>query len=292
MADVNITYETLYEILRNEKNREDIQELSITFYEDVVSYLRKNKEMLDEAIRHSDSEEDKEDLLRQLKNIKMLIKEIYERREKKIINLALNQSRTKSESMEIDTLLVQERELYDRLVEVMDCFRHNILTRTLVGKTPIANQKTCAVDFREKDDNTMTGQDRALGKDKQKENLISAGKKIEDTISHGSKPILDEKNKTEEKQQIKPNYGMSAEMKTKEDIDEEEEQRKEEENEENINPEEEYKDKKKLKFKEIVPKFLGKELEVYGPFDSDDVASLPTELANILIRKGKAEEII
>ena len=276
MADVNITYETLYEILRNEKNREDIQELSITFYEDVVSYLRKNKEMLDEAIKNSDSEEDKEDLLRQLKNIKMLIKEIYERREKKVINLALDKSRTKSEGMEIDTLLVQERELYDRLVEVMDCFRHNILTRTLGGKTPIANQKTCAVDFEEKEESITAGHSETAGRpvEKPKENIVSAGKKVEEIISTESKEFSDEEKKTEEEE------------------NDEEEQRREEEKEENINPEEEYKDKTKLKFKEIVPKFLGKELEVYGPFDSEDVASLPTELANILIRKGKAEEII
>jgi len=145
MSNVNITYETLYEILRNEKNREDIQELSPSFYEDVVTYLQKNQKMLNEALQKNASDEEKEDLVRQVKNIKNMIKEIYERREKKIITLALHKSRTNSASLEIDTILVQEKELYEKLVGLMNCLRKEILFRALDGKIPVANQNTCAM---------------------------------------------------------------------------------------------------------------------------------------------------
>ena len=43
-----------------------------------------------------------------------------------------------------------------------------------------------------------------------------------------------------------------------------------------------------IKFNQMVPKFLGRELEVYGPFDIDDVATLPNEISQILIKQGKA----
>ncbi len=48
---------------------------------------------------------------------------------------------------------------------------------------------------------------------------------------------------------------------------------------------------KLIRFIYSVPKFLGHHLEVYGPFEEDDTANLPEEIADILIKKGRAEEI-
>ena len=50
-------------------------------------------------------------------------------------------------------------------------------------------------------------------------------------------------------------------------------------------------DKKKIRFTHAVPKFVGRELEVYGPFESSEIIELPLELAKILIDKGRAEEV-
>ena len=41
--DMIITYETLYDILRREKNRAELQELSETYLQDLINYLQKNK---------------------------------------------------------------------------------------------------------------------------------------------------------------------------------------------------------------------------------------------------------
>ena len=43
---VAITYETLFDILRMEKRREDLQELQKTFFQDAVHYLKQKKERL------------------------------------------------------------------------------------------------------------------------------------------------------------------------------------------------------------------------------------------------------
>ena len=40
-----------------------------------------------------------------------------------------------------------------------------------------------------------------------------------------------------------------------------------------------------------MPKFVGRDLEVYGPFEEEDIANLPGEIADILILKNRAEEI-
>ena len=48
---------------------------------------------------------------------------------------------------------------------------------------------------------------------------------------------------------------------------------------------------KLLRFLSHVSKFVGTELEEYGPFEEEDIANLPTEIADVLIAKGKAEEI-
>jgi len=48
---------------------------------------------------------------------------------------------------------------------------------------------------------------------------------------------------------------------------------------------------KLVRFLHPVPKFVGRELEVYGPFEREDIANLPKEIAEVLIIKGRAEEM-
>ena len=48
---------------------------------------------------------------------------------------------------------------------------------------------------------------------------------------------------------------------------------------------------KLVRFLYAVPKFVGKELEEYGPFEEEDIANLPSDIADILIGKGRVEEI-
>lgn len=60
-----------------------------------------------------------------------------------------------------------------------------------------------------------------------------------------------------------------------------------------IKPEQntEPKTNKLIRFVRPVPKFVGPELENYGPFEEDDIAKLPTKIADVLINKTRAEEI-
>jgi DNA replication initiation complex subunit (GINS family) len=288
-----LSYETLYEIFRNEKNREDIQELSPTFYSDVVLYLNKNKETLDKALENNNfSEDEKEDLVRQIKNIKNLIREIYDRRETKIMNLALNFARTKTESIEFQSLLPQEKEFYKMCIETFDVFRKKNLEKTLRGSISVDT------DFKEKnyfnknfskenknndfEDKKNNLQDKENDLQKNKNNLEDK----ENDLQKNKNNLEDKENNLEDKENnLEDNIECVTDQKTN-NIKNNENETIEQDSTHDSNQD----NLLKIKFKEFVPKFLGKELEIYGPFESGDVADLPIELANILLKKEKAEE--
>ena len=47
----------------------------------------------------------------------------------------------------------------------------------------------------------------------------------------------------------------------------------------------------KIEATDEIPKFIGKEMEAYGPFQKGQSALLPFDVANILIKKGRAKKI-
>ena len=115
--DITVTYDTLFEILRNEKTKEDLQKLHSAFFQDVVSYLTEKQNNL---IEHKDQKslfesEEREKTLHQLGNIKKIIRDIYERRERKILNMALNKSKFPSSIMDTASLLEEEKAFYDQI---------------------------------------------------------------------------------------------------------------------------------------------------------------------------------
>ncbi len=48
---------------------------------------------------------------------------------------------------------------------------------------------------------------------------------------------------------------------------------------------------KLVRFLTPTPKFIGDDLNVYGPYDEEDIAALPTRVANVLIKKNRVEQI-
>jgi|TARA_Y100000310_G_scaffold341852_1_gene442465 DNA replication initiation complex subunit (GINS family) len=207
--EINITYEILFELLRKEKDTADLQKLESTFFNDFVDYLNEKKKMLnkEDALFSYD---EKKKVEKQIDNARRIIKGIYERREKKILNIALTKSRTKSDVIDTSSFLENEKKFFDEIVKVLDVFRNEVIDNIIDGKQ------------------------------------ISTSTIEKEKI-----------NKTDENVQNKKKI-------------------------ENI---------KLVRFLYSVPKFVGKELEEYGPFEEEDIANLPGDIANILIGKGRAEEI-
>jgi len=129
MADkeIAITYEALFELLRRERDRAEIQKLSETFYDDVLHYL---KEKID-VVNKLKSETETEKIKKQIENIKRMLIELHERREKKIIDMAINKSRIGKDTINISILLDNEKAFFERIVALLHENRKGVLENVL-----------------------------------------------------------------------------------------------------------------------------------------------------------------
>lgn len=208
--EVTITYETLFELLRREKDRGELQKLDDSFFINVLRYLKDKRAIIDNGQGDLFSAEEKRKTEDQMENIMKILKELYGRREKKIIGLALEKSKNKATIIDNSVFLNEEKGLFDNVVKILDSGRENVLAKLTNLQEPVA-----------------------LGS-------FGVGGAVKEVV--------------EEKKEVK-------------------------------------KDTKLVRFLNAVPKFVGKELEEYGPFEEEDIASLPVEIANVLINKGRVEEI-
>ncbi|MBI2101887.1 hypothetical protein HYT53_04730 [Candidatus Woesearchaeota archaeon] len=207
MQEIVITYETLFELLKREKERTDLQKLEPTFFSDTIAYIKDKKKIIEAKSDSVFAVEERKKTERQLENIYKILKELYERREKKIISIALDRSRTKSSLIDTSALLKEEKVVFDALASLLDNYRDAILYSVLNEKMPFMQQA-----------------------------------------------------------EIKPKEEFRPAIELK-------------------------KPTRLLRFTSHVPKFVGTELEEYGPFGEEDIANLPSEIADVLIGRGKAEEI-
>jgi len=222
--EIKITYETLYEVLRREKSKDELQKLDESFFRDVLEYLKEKTRIVQEASGKFDmfSVEERDNTQIQLNNVKRILKEIYDRREKKIIDMALNKSKTNSSIIDTTNLLAKEHELYNETVKILDNFRRDILFSMLELKQPEVSQSS------------------------------SEPEPVPETAPQESEINLEPEPTSK---QVPSS------------------------------------DKVKVRFLQKVEQFVGKELELYGPFEPDTIAELPEEIADILVNKGSASII-
>ena len=220
-----LTYETLYEILRKERSKDELQRLDEGFLANALSYLKEKQLLYDESMRKTDifSVADRDKLSTQLYNIRKLMRELYEKREKKILDMAVNRSKTNSAIIDTSNLLSHEKELFGSFVEVLDRFRKGVLHSMLELKEPMQMPAT----------NSAVCQQAASG---------------------------------EQAAQL---------LQTAQTANEEENEKK----------------TRFVKFVQPIEQFVGSELELYGPFEPESKAYLPTAIADILINDGRATEI-
>lgn len=203
MVEIKVTYETLFDLLRREKGRNELQDLEKSFYEDVEAYMEEKKK----SLTMSSSRGEKEKINIQLKNIKKILRELYELREKKIISLASSKVRTSSNLIDTSKLLDKEKSLFDEACDLFSKYKTEIL-----------------------------------------EKIISNGFEEE--------PV--QKEAVPEKEEVKKEI------------------------EEEI---------QKIKILNDLPRFLGVDKKVYGPFNKGDVTEMPLSTAILLLDKNRAERV-
>jgi len=230
MENIKITLETLYDILRNEKKREDLQKLEPTFYQDVIDYMKEKIAFLEKRGKDNDlfASGERDKLEYELRSIRRILKEIYEKREKKIIDIALNKSRTGSDIIDTGAMLNEEKEFYLRNLKNLDEFRRGIMLNLFKGELP------------------------DIG-------TIHVSSKISSYLEESAPALVKE----------------VAEIKEPEVLPE---------------PLPEIK-KTKIKFIHPLPSFVWKDMKVYGPFEPGDEVEIFPEVADLIVRKGRAEKI-
>ncbi len=120
-----LTFETIYEILRREKNKADIQPLDKEFYDNIKNYLKDKQEIYEKSLVKTDifSITERPNIALQLHNTKKIIKELYDKREKKIMEMALIASKTKTNIINVENLLDPEKKLFQELISILDKYR-------------------------------------------------------------------------------------------------------------------------------------------------------------------------
>ncbi len=230
MADIKITLETLYDLLRNEKKREDLQKLDGTFFLDAVLYLREKQALLESKQKSNElfaaGERDK--LEYELRSIKRILKEFYDRREKKILDIALNKSRTGSEIIDTSAMLSLEREFYNRVLKTLDDFRRGILQAMFLGELPnLPDQKKLEVEIKKELPAVQLQQSG-------QHHLASATAAVVASSS----------------------------------------------------------DRTKIKIIHPLPQFVWKDLKAYGPYEEGEEIEMFPEVAELMVRKGRAVKIM
>ncbi len=137
MADEGIiTYDKLYDILRLEKYKKELQKLDSDFYIKVMRYLDDKRNIVQnlESKESVFASQSISKTKKQLDNIKMILREIYEKREGKIIQMALFSSRTGERLHEAEAMLEEEHKFFNDLINIFDKYRGISQNEVIIGR--------------------------------------------------------------------------------------------------------------------------------------------------------------
>jgi DNA replication initiation complex subunit (GINS family) len=115
------TYEDIYELLRSEKFATDLEEIKPLYLARIQAYIKAKNELLDKQEDSTSilSSQKKIKIQQEISNALRALKDLYEIRERKIINRSLYSVRTESDFKDTTNMLENEIELYTQLLVVL-----------------------------------------------------------------------------------------------------------------------------------------------------------------------------
>jgi len=273
--DVVITYETLYEMLRIEKNREDLQKLDTNFFNNVRVYMREKRTNFESTESQSliFEPDDKERVRLELENTKKILKNLYDKRERKIMTISLNKAKSGVVLANTANMLPSEKLLFAAVNTTLGEFRKNILYKLACGDNPdisklpenVITQLNCrfengTVDHID-DEGAETGQD-AL-----KQGFDDPNNSQTDGIGDLQQSVGEDETGGMRFKQA----DESKELKTTRNFSESGGKLE------------------KVVFLTSIGEVVGPDLKIYGPYDKGSIESLPEELVRVLLEKRQAE---
>ncbi|MEK6907099.1 MAG: hypothetical protein AABW45_01085 [Nanoarchaeota archaeon] len=138
MAEEIITYEVLYDVLRRERIVHELQKLDDNFFNDINKYIKEKKAILEDLKTKASifAKKEIEKTEKELMNIKKIATEIYEKRESKIMQLALSSAIT-NKNQDNGNLLPEERLIFENLIKFLKESRSELLTNLLEDKPKV-----------------------------------------------------------------------------------------------------------------------------------------------------------
>ncbi len=264
MDKIQITLETLYDCLRNEKKKEDLQKVKDSFFVDVVAYLKEKKALFDSRKEQEElfATGEREKLAYELRSIQRILKELYDKREKKVIAIALNKSRTNSDLIDLSSMLPEEKQFYQELIDILNKYRRGILFRLwraeapdIAGDTTLPSLPLLRREVEASEIQTPLADVTPLAAASEEQNEAET---TERSITGETRALEQNTTVTEEEKPLVRIAPEEPKMVL-------------------------------IRFLQPTPSFVWKDLKAYGPFDTGEETRLFPEVVDLLVRKGRAE---
>ena len=139
-----ITFESLKSVQREERRSNKLAKLNPGFYSEVKDYIESKRKFCERA-RKEGLETEIHEL--ELKNAEDVLNDIYDRRERKIVQLSLSSVRS---GLRDAPLLKEEKEMFDSLIEILEIYRGKMLSSVL-SRHPIEKVKKVKIDRRKRE---------------------------------------------------------------------------------------------------------------------------------------------
>ncbi len=125
-----MSLEDLVMILTKERELDDLQEIGDSFFDEAASYIKKLEESRNEATNYREADM----LSDELKNARMVLEGIFDRRRSKIIDAALNTA--SGIRMDVKGLTSKEKPMFDSIVAALESGRTDVLLPILEPGRP------------------------------------------------------------------------------------------------------------------------------------------------------------
>ncbi|MEM2131424.1 MAG: hypothetical protein QXM96_01860 [Candidatus Woesearchaeota archaeon] len=166
-----ITFDAIFELVRNEKTKDELIKTNPIIYDQLINYLKSKLEIY-KNVKNNEYESEK--IKTQINNARKLIKDWYERREYKILILAMAKSRLKN--IDETNFLPEEKLMLNELTEILNKYRQSILLNLINLKKPLIN----SIEKNNIEKETIKNQETFIEKktlEKNSETLINNEKK-------------------------------------------------------------------------------------------------------------------
>ena len=264
--DYEMSFETLFEVLMREKNREDLQRLDRGFFEEAKMYIAREKSSLE-------LHEDFHGAVSRVKQLEDMLLEIYSRRERKILSLASIKAKTNADVFDVSAMLDFEKDTFRKIVDILTYNRR--LIRSQMKGIKIRTENNDQESIPSKDYTAKN-----IRSDKNTDSFADSLDSNEYSENASNPPESDiEENSLADKVDRGTNEKPAGDFNNEENAREENTDSEKKAGLEKVN----------VRFLKPLGKFVGEELETYGPFDEGDFARLPKNIAKVLVNKGEAK---